>query len=423
MSVNDLTTPITRPAPLWTNLNVNSVKVDGMINPKCLEIATTVFVSDRECLDNFLSGEIYSIPSGYAIFFTKVVDLLGRRLECDPFVTLCGCGLETSGLKSTGLNTSIPLVTANGTLTVNSMKFDGLGGTVFNMVGDGTSTLDWISVNIYNGIFGTIQDFNNVIFNIVGFLNTHSLKLDNTGVNQFGTVSIANSIFTPPADEDSILVPATCIIARRLRILYSAFVLLGTSVGIVVDSLASFIDPESLILDTVSFSGTSTTSLSGITFEDKESLWTNNTGNIRNTAQVGELIMTGNATPTTVTDTTSYFPFAGTSVAGSFNQRFTKSGNELTYIGGLEKTAQVIMTASVTSGNNNVLSVALIKNGTTITNSIGTSTANGAGKAEGLASFAVIELSEGDTFTMGFRNQTAANNITAETIHFLITSA
>ena len=31
MSVNDLTTPITQPAPLWTNLNVNSIKTNSII--------------------------------------------------------------------------------------------------------------------------------------------------------------------------------------------------------------------------------------------------------------------------------------------------------------------------------------------------------------------------------------------------------
>lgn len=423
MSINNLLKPSGQVPAKWTNLNINSLNVKNKMDAMCLEITKTIFVSDRDCLNQFLSGSIYVIPAGYAIFFTQVVDLLGNRIECDPFVTLCGCGLETSGVKSTGLNPSIPLITANGTLTVNSLMIDGLGGTAFNMIGDGTSTLDWISVNIYNAIFGTIQDFNNIIFNIIGLLNTHSMKFENTGVNQFGTISIANSIFTPPSNEDSVLVPATCVISRRLRIIYSAFVLLGTSVGIVVDSTASFPNPESLILDTVSFGGPSTTSLTGITFEDKAALWSNNTGNIRNTTQVGELTMSGNVTPTTVTDTTSYFPFAGTSLAGAFNQRFTKSGNELTYIGGLDKTAQVLMTAAVTSGNNNVLSLALIKNGSPVANSIGTSTANGAGRAEGLASFAVVEIAEGDVFTMGFRNQTAANNITAESIHFLITSA
>lgn len=401
--------PITSDTPidnqiLTFNQSDNILEYKNSIIAETIEVANTILVSSKNSLAQFQSGSTYTIPTGYSLFFTKVVDLEGGRLICDAFTTLNGNGLETSGITSTGLNPSTPLITGNGTITLNNLRIECNGGTAFSLIGDGTSTMDWFSINIYDGVFGTIQDYDNVIFSTIGLLNSHSMKFDNTGANTFGTISIANSIFNTPINETAILLPSTLIVDRRLRVIYSAVIVLGTGIGFDIADVNTFINPASFILDTVSFTTISgAQSISGMTFNDKPALWTNNTGNITNTADIGELVLTNNVTATTITNTTDYFQFAGTSVAGNFNQRFIQSDNYLTYIGGVRNIAEVKMTAAITTGNNNVVSIALIKNSDVIANSIGTSTANGSGRNEGLASFAVIEIDEGDRFTVGLR--------------------
>ena len=110
------------------------------ITSNSLFIANTIFVSSKESISQFINNSnpsdiTYDIPFGYSLYFTKVVDLEGRRLVCDAFTTLAGNGLETSGIKSTGLNPSTAIISSTGTITLNNVRIDCNGGTAFSLIG------------------------------------------------------------------------------------------------------------------------------------------------------------------------------------------------------------------------------------------------------------------------------------------------
>ena len=426
----------------------NDITTNSIISNTVI-IDNTIFVSSKESLNQFKnisnpSDITYDIPSGYALYFTKIVDLEGDRIICDGNVNLTGNSSGTAGIKSTGLSLVVPLITCNtilnnSSLNINNLNItcDNLGigtiGTAFNLTGNGTNILNIFNSEIINAVFGEIIDYSIVMFNVIRFTNTHSIKFNNSyneeleQSNTFYNIMINNCGFFPPINEPAILIPSTCIISTFMKTIYSSFVLTGTSIGFDIDdSTLSFLNPASFVLDTLSFQGSLLTStpVSGMTFNDKPPLWTNNTGNIINTAEVGELIMINNTSDTIIANTSDYFIFEGIGVAGAFNQRFEineyNSKQYLTYVGGIKQIAQVKMTSAADTGNNNVVSLALIKNSDVVADSIGKSTANGAGKAEHLSSFAVIEIEEGDIFTVGYRNHTGANDILVENLHLLI---
>lgn len=411
MSLNQILDKGVPSAP-WVKIRSNTSKTNH------LDMGTTHFVTRVEDFDSIRIGDVIYLPDYTAYYLCSIIDLKGARIQLGKASCFCGNSLEVSGLKSTGLDPNVALLTGIYTISMNNMFLDCQGGTALDLVSfDGNGTIDWQFVNFYNcHTVGKIVDFANCIFNTIGFLTSGKLTFDNISYST-GTISFTDTIFTPLANDDSLILPATFNCMRRFRVKYSAFVNLGgTSIN--VDNSA-IIPVESLILDTVNFAGFGT--FLTISYNDIRALYTNCNG-IINTTELGEIVMSGNATPTVIADTAVYYEFLGTSTDTGFNQRFTRTGNKLTYNGGIEITAHAMATASMISGNNNVLKLVICKNGVPLPNTESTSTASGAGRSENIATFATFVLNTNDEFTMAVRNTSATNDITVADLHLLINS-
>jgi hypothetical protein len=213
---------------------------------------------------------------------------------------------------------------------------------------------------------------------------------------------------------------ASCIITRRFRIIYSSFVNFGSTVAINVNASAT-IPTESYILDTVNFAGGGTY-LSGLDHTSNDSLFINCL-NITNTAVNGQLYMQGNATATTISNTTDFFKVAGTTTASADNSKFSHSNNRLTCDAVISRKYLIMCSLATSSGANQILEFGFYDSQLAAirTPSRTKVTSNAGGRAESVTFMCVVTMESADYLEIWCRNSTATTNITVEQLNFTIT--
>jgi len=240
-----------------------------------------LFVSSISDLPTAIGG-VFTLEDNVTYLFTTTVDLLGDRLVCGENTTIIGGSSENCRIKSTGL--AAALITSNYSLPMRNITIE--AALALDLEGDGVTTaLDWFGVNFTDcAVVGTIKDYSNFIMADSAFLNSGGLTLDGT----IGTVGFSQCLFDCNAGNTAFIVPATAIISRRFRIVYSSFIVLSGETGINVNASAT-IPTESYILDTVNFAGGGTY-LSGLDVTSNDALFINCT-NIPNSSVNGQLYM------------------------------------------------------------------------------------------------------------------------------------
>jgi hypothetical protein len=181
------------------------------------------------------------------------------------------------------------------------------------------------------------------------------------------------------------------------------------------------IPDESYILDTVNFGGGGTY-LTGVGVTSNDALFINCVG-IVNSAVNGQLYMQANATATTIANTTDFVKVAGTTTASADNSKFSHSDNRLTCDATISRKYLIQANLAFTAGNGNVCEFGFYDSQLVgiRTPSRTKSTANAAGRAEGVNFFCVLEMSSGDFLEVHARNTSAVTNITVEQMNFVIT--
>jgi hypothetical protein len=372
-----------------------------------------VYVSGLKDLPQPISGVI-TLEDNTTYVFVKVVDLVGNRLVCGLDTTLLGGSSENCRIKSTGLGATA-LITSQYSLPIRGLTIE--ADLALDLNGDGVTTaIDWFGVNFTDCTnVGTIANYSNFIMQDSAFLNSGGLTFDGT----IGTVGFDQCFFDCNATNTAITIPATANITRRFRIIYSSFVVLAGETGINVNASAT-IPAESYILDTVNFSGGGTY-LTGVNHTSNLSLFTN-CANITNTAVNGQLYMQNNATATTVGASNTFYKVAGTTTASADNSKFSHSNNRLTCDAVISRKYYIQATLSFTSNASNVCEFGFYDSQLAAirTPSRTLSTANAAGRAENVTFMCVAEMSSGDFIEVHCANTTGANNITVESLNFII---
>ena len=372
------------------------------------------FVSNKSDFPMSVGG-VRTLEDNVTYFITDVVDLEGDRLVCGVNTTIIGGSSENCRLKSTGL-IGTALITSNYSLPIRNITIE--ADVALNLDGDGVTTaLDWFGVNFTDcNTVGTIKDYSNFIMADSAFLNSGGLTFDGT----IGTIGASQCLFDINGANTGIIIPSTCTITRRFRIIYSSFIVTAGQTGINVDPLAT-IPTESYILDTVNFGGGGTY-LAGVDHTSNDALFTSCT-NITNTAVNGQLYMQGNATATTVSDTVTFVKVAGTTTASADNAKFSHSNNRLTCDAIISRKYLVQCTLSFSSGNANVCEFGFYDSQllTVRTPSRTKSTANASGRAENVVFSCVLNMKAGDYLEIHARNTSAATNITVDQMNFVIT--
>lgn len=382
-----------------------------------IQDGSVVFVSTKDDLPT-ASGGVITLADNVTYFITTDLDLTGDRLVGGSDTTIIGGSSENCTLTSTGLGVGVALFTTEYTTPIRHISFEDVD-TAFSIDGNTrTVALDWTGVNFVNvPNVGTINTCDNFIFTKGAFINSQGLVITGTA----GTIGINSSIFVGSGAVGNIIeLDASCTITRRFRIIYSAVVAFGSTVAIDVDASAT-LPTETFILDTVNFSGGSTY-LGGVDNTSNKALFIRCVG-IINTSVNGQMYMQGNATATTITDTTSFFKVSGTTTSSADNEKYTHSDNRLTNEATIERKYLIQCTLSFDSGNNNVCEFGFYdsKLGAVRTPSRTKSTANSAGRAESVTFICVVQHSENDYIEIHAKNTTGSNNITVTDMNVVIT--
>ena len=345
------------PAEFTGSLNVTgSTTLNGTLN-----------VDNKYYFINTLSdlptpvGNIITLADNATYFFTTTVDLLGNRLVCGQNTTLLGGSSENSRIKSTGLTTE-PLISSSYSIPMRGLTIE--ADIALSLIASGsTQAIDWFGVNFTNcPTVGIIKDYSNVIMLDCAFLEAANCVFDGT----IGTVGFVTCLFNGRSGQTTIRLSTTGSITRRFRPVYSSFIALSGETALNIPG-AAIVNAEGYILDTCNFSGGGTY-LTGANTESLKSLFVNNVG-ITNTTNVGHYYMINNNTATTigVPNINVFVKVAGTTTIGIGNSaKWVGNGNNrIDYSGSISQDFKLTAVGTVqTSTTNQVISVAVAKNGT-----------------------------------------------------------
>ena len=362
-----------------------------------------VEVNDLTDLPSEVSGVI-TLAAGYTYLFLKHIDLLGFRLVCGQDTVIVGWSSENCSITSTGLSASTALITSTYSLPIRNISFT--HALVFDLQGDGTTTaLDWFGVNLLNcASGGTIKNYTNFVAGDSALLNSGGFTFDGT----IGTIAFSNCLFDVASTKTAITILSTCTISRRLRVIYSSFVVLSGETGINFSTSASVGD-EKYILDTCNFSGGGTYT-TGVTYTENKALFVSCVG-ITNTSTKGFMYMLNNNTDTTIGagNANVWLKATGTTTAGT-NSKFTHTTNRLTYNGAFVSSFLVTLNATVRSGGTNQnISIGVAKNGTIISESEGIIRTGTSNVEHGGSTQAVLEMASNDYIELFVRNTSTTN--------------
>jgi hypothetical protein len=293
-------------------------------------------------------------------------------------------------------------------------------GTGVNLDGTGTATaaLDWFGVNFVDcAIVGTVKTYSNFIMTDCALLNSANMTFDGT----IGTVGFVNCLFSGIAAQTTLNFPATLTITRRIRAIYSSFVAFGGATAINVSTSAT-VPVEGYILDTINFSGGATYT-AGVQYNDNKALFLNCKG-VTNSAELGQMSFTNNATQNTIATQGVFEKILGTTTANSANERFTHTNNRLTYTGAI--TRSFVITASCSASSittaNATITVRVAKNGTTLAESEAQATTSAVNRNENFFCQTIVQLAQNEFVELFIANNSSALNLLASELNLIIRS-
>lgn len=393
--------------------------------PATVRLLQPVPPSPVEGLNTVASKDDFPAPQGGVIYLgtgqwliTTHVDLQGARLEFTGDAILRGTSSETASLTSTGLPAGQALLTSTHDLPIQDIQITSPPGTkALNLVaGSADKALDWRAVNFVDcAEVGLVSGYSNFVMESSALLNSTGMRFEGT----IGTIAFSTCLFSLSGGV-GITVPASLVVSRRFRIIYSSFVVPGGATGIDF-SVSASVANEGYILDTVNFSGGGTY-LAGVPHTDNKSRFEGCRG-ISNSAAVGHMTMVGNVTPTDIVTQGVAVKVAGTTVVQAVTQQFTHTNGRLTYAGARTRPFRVTVTASITAPANNVLGLYVAKNNSVVTNSENYMTANAGGRAENAQAQTVLFLSAGDYVEAWVENDSSASDVTVSQLSMIVQPA
>lgn len=391
---------------IYGGLNVNGVPV-GLSS-----LSNFVFVNSVADLPTPIGDVIYLVPST-AYYFSTDVDLQGKRIVANNNALL-GSSSEISKIRSSGKSALVPLISANTSLTMSDFALSGS-----NVLGlssaTGTNILDVDRVSFVNCVpIGRVSNYDTALIQNATIFNSTNFVFDGT----IGTIGMNNVLLDCAPSSSLIILPSTLTLFRRFRISYSAVIANAGETAFQISPNITT-SSETIISDTVNYTGAGTPYLSGISSFDDKILLVNNRG-IQNTTAIGQMTMTSNLTSTPIPNTTIYVKMSGNTIAGDINQKFTNGFGRLTYTGGISRNFRIMAICSAQSGNNNVVFVGTAKNGVLLSATAIPTTTSGTGRAENMSTQGFTQLSSGEYIELFVRNSTATNNVTITDLNMAI---
>jgi hypothetical protein len=376
-----------------------------------------IFVNEKSDFPAAVSG-IITLADNVTYFITTTVDLTGDRLVAGQNTTLIGGSSENCFLISTGLSSSTALLSSSWSIPMRNLSIT--HGTAINLdaTGNANQAIDWFGVNFTNcAIVGTVKSYSNFIMTDCALLNSANMTFDGS----IGTVGFDQSLFTGLAGQTTLNFPSTLTITRRIRVIYSSFVAFGGATAINVSPSVTFsAGSENYILIACNFSG-GATYVGGTDHTSNQALFQNCKG-ITNSANIGQMYYTNNATQNGIATTGVFEKIEGTTTDSASNLKFSHTNNRLTYTGGL--TREFIVTASCSAQaittNATTILVRIAKNGTTLAESESQATTSATARNENFYCQTIVSLAPNDFIELFIANATNANNLLATELNVLV---
>lgn len=371
-------------------------------------------------------GDVITAPAGSTWLVLADVDLpAGQRIECDGIVTITGLGPETCKLRSSSLGAGASLISSASTLTLRAIGlYADTGRTCVTVDGTGAATapaLDWSALNFNEGnatpgTSATLINIGNNVNNTIGvFGDGYHIQ------GSAGSVVFSDSILVCDTGQAGVTVEdAAGVISRRMRLTDCVVALAGTGQGIVASDQCIALS-EGLITSFCNFSGPDPSAMIvGVDYKSDKARFVESRG-VPNSSRLGEMTWSSNTDVTTISSAGAFVRAEGTSAAGTFNQRFEHpSSNLMRYKSQLVGTFKITITASMTSGNNQVLALQAYKDGSPANGHVTRSTSNGNGRAESMSYMAFVQAELDSEFDVRVANLTSAQNIVVEDLVFHI---
>lgn len=358
---------------------------------------------------------VRTLPANTSYYLTSIIDLEGDRIECEGIVSLAGTSSETCFLKSTGLTGS--LITSNYSIPMRNLSITAENALHLDANGNSNQALDWFAVNFVDTPnVGVIKDYTNATMISCAWLNSGNT----TYSGSIGTIGGIQCLFDcHPSSSAIFIFPDDLEITRRVRWIYSAWIVLPTEVGISM-SVNATIPTEGYILDSCNFGGGGSY-VEGVPYSDNKARFNDNRG-INNSAAIAEYYMNDNATVTDIVTQNIFVKVSGSTTSGEFIERFDITDNRATHRGALTGFFKVTAIVTATGTNNDVLKLRIAKNGTTIPASEGRSTMNASGRAENIVSQTITEFIGGnnDYVEVFVANGTATNDFTVVDMNVIV---
>jgi hypothetical protein len=385
-----------------------------------LPFPNMIFVNSKSDFPAAVSGVI-TLAANVTYFITTTVDLTGDRLVAGQNTTIIGGSSENCFLISTGLSASTALLSSAWSLPMRSLSIT--HGTALNLdaTGNANQAIDWFGVNFTNcATVGLIKNYNNFIMTDCALLSSANMTFDGT----ISTIGFDQCLFSGIAGQTTLNFPSTLTVSRRIRVIYSSFIAFGGATAIFVDPAVTFTaGAESYILITINFSGGATYT-GGIDYTSNLALFQNCKG-ITNTASIGLMFFSNNATQNPITTQSVFEKILGTTTASVTNQKFSHTNNRLTYTGGITK--EFVITAAVSANsvttNTANITVRIAKNGTTIADSESQATTSSAGRNENFFCQTIVSLAPNDFVELFIANNTSNLNLLATELNLIVRAA
>ncbi len=360
----------------------------------------------RDAGAEFIGDEIH-IPDGICLSIKSKIDITPYRLVMNGNAAIEGTNAETAHIYSNLSSGS--MIYSEYILNLRDITLLTSAG-VYCVEMDGTSNpnavIDWFAVNFTGGKSAKLTTLNNANIILMGLLSpSNGLEFYGT----FGTVAIIESIYAlSGSGKTALKFDSGVTITRRIRLMFSAFVMSSSAVGIDVP-LSVTIPDDTYILFFCNFAGGGTY-VSGYTNTSLKSRWYQNRG-ISNTSRFGEYYVANNATATVIGGIGTYVKLAGTTTALAANSGFSHTNNRLTCTSVVTKFYVVKFMVTFTSGSGDVVGFKLYKNGSEVLGSKVRATANPAGRAENVFGFSIVELALNDYVEVWTANESSTTNV------------
>ena len=275
------------------------------------------------------------------------VDLIGARLILGNNTSLLGQVPYYSQLSSTGISSTVPLLTAAQGFQIDSLVLT--APTILNVNGNAALS----QFNFWRTTFNASRQIGNIGNALLVSLNTCTSKGAGNITFQGNIFSstIQSCVMTGLGNGNSMFyLDPSFVLADRMRFFMNNFSPGNGGTGIVVANTASIKLPEGLWLDSNAFEDGGGVALTGIDPTTSDYVVSFNNVNLAGSLSAGHVYLT---TPNTipVANTSVYYKLTGTYALGANSQRFTSDGTgRLTYVGNIGTKCQVCASVTFTTG-------------------------------------------------------------------------